>query len=223
VHPLRRLHERLPVYRQTGGHAYVRSTRSHWSHSHSAIDADAPRAVAALRFVALRRLLRGLPVKINIPECCLSCAPSGQPGAPPVRSPSRPHVSRHENRKSAFQKAWRFHLAQRLGRIGARLFTQRDGWIHSLPSIGAKWTQTRDLRALSSQTSTNGGRREKGGKMSATVSTPGSTPGPASGQSRKRILDRVRSATHGSGHGFAEPATPMRLCPAPMSAVEPHR
>jgi L-lactate dehydrogenase complex protein LldF len=51
-----------------------------------------------------------------------------------------------------FQKAWRFHLAQRLGRIGARLFTRKDGWIHSLPSLGAKWTQTRDLRALPSQT-----------------------------------------------------------------------
>lgn len=49
--------------------------------------------------------------------------------------------------------------------------------------------------------------------MSATVSTPGSTPGPASGQSRKRILDRVRSATHGSGHGFAEPADAYAALP----------
>ena len=50
-----------------------------------------------------------------------------------------------------FARAWRFHAAQRLGRIGLRLFTRRDGWIHSLPGIGAKWTQTRDLRGLPGQ------------------------------------------------------------------------
>jgi hypothetical protein len=51
-----------------------------------------------------------------------------------------------------FTKAWLFHAGQRLGRIGARLFTRKDGWIHSLPGIGAKWTQTRELRGLSNQT-----------------------------------------------------------------------
>jgi L-lactate dehydrogenase complex protein LldF len=51
-----------------------------------------------------------------------------------------------------FLRAWLFHTAQRLGRIGARLVTRKDGWIHSLPSVGGKWTQTRDLRGLPSQT-----------------------------------------------------------------------
>ncbi len=50
-----------------------------------------------------------------------------------------------------FSGARRFHLAQRMGRIGLGLFTRRDGWIHSLPSVGAKWTQTRDLRGLPRQ------------------------------------------------------------------------
>jgi L-lactate dehydrogenase complex protein LldF len=39
-----------------------------------------------------------------------------------------------------------------LGRIGARVFTRRDGWIHWMPSVGGRWTQTRDLRALPNQT-----------------------------------------------------------------------
>ena len=93
------------------------------------------------------------PVKINIPEVLIEL---------------RSQVVNQERHQFAsifdpmflgmkianllFQRAWRFHLAQRLGRIGARLFTRKDGWIHSLPSLGAKWTQTRDLRVLPSQT-----------------------------------------------------------------------
>jgi len=50
-----------------------------------------------------------------------------------------------------FAHAGRFHAAQRLGRFAAQFFTRKDGWIHSLPSVGAKWTQTRDLRGLPSQ------------------------------------------------------------------------
>jgi L-lactate dehydrogenase complex protein LldF len=51
-----------------------------------------------------------------------------------------------------FSNAWLFHVAQRLGRLGASFFTRKDGWIHSLPSVGGKWTQTRDLRGLPGQT-----------------------------------------------------------------------
>src|ERR1017187_4274003 len=51
-----------------------------------------------------------------------------------------------------FSNAWLFHVAQRLGRLGASFFTRKDGWIHSLPSVGGKWTQTRDLRGLPDQT-----------------------------------------------------------------------
>jgi L-lactate dehydrogenase complex protein LldF len=51
-----------------------------------------------------------------------------------------------------FQKAWRFHMAQSIGRVATRMFTGRDGWIHSLPNLGGKWTQTRDLRGLPNQT-----------------------------------------------------------------------
>ncbi len=51
-----------------------------------------------------------------------------------------------------FSSAGRFHLAQRMGRFGLGLFTGKDGWIHCLPSVGGKWTQTRDLRGLPQQT-----------------------------------------------------------------------
>jgi hypothetical protein len=51
-----------------------------------------------------------------------------------------------------FAKAWIFHTSQFFGRIGLGLFTRKDGWIHSLPSVGGKWTQTRDLRGLPGQT-----------------------------------------------------------------------
>jgi len=51
-----------------------------------------------------------------------------------------------------FSRSWLFHAAQALGGLGLKVFTRKDGWIHSLPSIGAKWTQTRDLRGLPQQT-----------------------------------------------------------------------
>jgi L-lactate dehydrogenase complex protein LldF len=93
------------------------------------------------------------PVKINIPEVLLEL---------------RAQVTDKERKTAArfldpmylglrianflFARAWRFHLAQRLGRIGLGLFTRKDGWIHSLPFVGAKWTQTRDLRGLPPKT-----------------------------------------------------------------------
>jgi hypothetical protein len=51
-----------------------------------------------------------------------------------------------------FSKAWIFHTTQWFGRIGLGFFTGKDGWIHWLPSVGGKWTKTRDLRGLPSQT-----------------------------------------------------------------------
>ena len=50
-----------------------------------------------------------------------------------------------------FSRAWLFHAAQKMGRIGAGLFTHKDGWMHRLPSVGAKWTLTRDLRGVPKQ------------------------------------------------------------------------
>ena len=77
-----------------------------------------------------------------------------------------------------FASAARFRLAQKLGRMGLRLFTRKDGWIHSLPSIGGRWTMTRDLRGLPDQTFREWwASRGQGGPMSI---SPGS---------REAILD----------------------------------
>jgi L-lactate dehydrogenase complex protein LldF len=54
-----------------------------------------------------------------------------------------------------FASARRFQAAQRLGRMALAPFTGKDGWIRSLPGMGARWTMTRDLRGLPDQTFRN--------------------------------------------------------------------
>ena len=143
-----------PVYRQTGGHAYgsvypgpigaiLTPQLQHMHHAQSLPYASS--LCGACYEVC--------PVKINIPEVLLELRSE-------VVNQERHQVLRFFDpmylglriANLLFARAWRFHLAQRLGRIGARLFTRKDGWIHSLPSIGGKWTQTRDLRGLPPQT-----------------------------------------------------------------------
>jgi L-lactate dehydrogenase complex protein LldF len=143
-----------PVYRQTGGHAYgsvypgpigaiLTPQLMHMQHAQSLPYASS--LCGACYEVC--------PVKINIPEVLLEL---------------RAQVTDQERKQAVrffdpmylglrianllFARAWIFHAAQRLGRIGARVVTRKDGWIHSLPSVGGKWTQTRDLRGLPSQT-----------------------------------------------------------------------
>jgi L-lactate dehydrogenase complex protein LldF len=143
-----------PVYRQTGGHAYG----SVYPGPIGAILTPQLMQMHHAQSLPFASSLCGAcyevcPVKINIPEVLLEL---------------RSQVVNQERRQSGrfldplylglkianllFQSGLLFHFAQRLGRIGLRLFAQRDGWIHSLPSIGGRWTQTRDLRALPSQT-----------------------------------------------------------------------
>jgi L-lactate dehydrogenase complex protein LldF len=143
-----------PVYRQTGGHAY---------------GSVYPGPIGAILTPQLMRMQHAkslpyasslcgacyevCPVKINIPEVLIDLRAK-------VTDQERGRFNRfldpmYLGMKIAnflFAKAWRFRAAQRLARIGLRLFTAGDGWIHSLPGLGAKWTQTRDLRGLPSQT-----------------------------------------------------------------------
>jgi L-lactate dehydrogenase complex protein LldF len=143
-----------PVYRQTGGHAYG----SVYPGPIGAILTPQLMQMHHAQSLPFASSLCGAcyevcPVKINIPEVLIELRSQ-------VVDQERHQFGRlfdpmflgMKIANLLFQKAWRFHLAQRLGRIGARLFTRKDGWIHSLPSLGAKWTQTRDLRALPSQT-----------------------------------------------------------------------
>jgi L-lactate dehydrogenase complex protein LldF len=92
------------------------------------------------------------PVKINIPEVLIELR--AQVTGKERREAHRFFDPMYIGLRIAnffFAGARRFYLAQRMGRIGLGMFTRRDGWIHSLPSVGAKWTQTRDLRGLPRQ------------------------------------------------------------------------
>jgi L-lactate dehydrogenase complex protein LldF len=143
-----------PVYRQTGGHAY---------------GSVYPGPIGAILTPQLMRMQHAqslpyasslcgacyevCPVKINIPEVLLDLRAQ-------VTDQERGQFRRFLDpmylglriANLIFSRAWLFHAAQFFGRIGLRIFTRKDGWIHSLPSLGAKWTQTRDLRGLPSQT-----------------------------------------------------------------------
>jgi L-lactate dehydrogenase complex protein LldF len=142
-----------PVYRQTGGHAYG----SVYPGPIGAILTPQLMQLKHAQSLPYASSLCGAcyevcPVKINIPEVLLELRSEviNQERGQALRFFDPMYLGlRIAN--LLFAKAWRFHLAQRLGRIGLRLFTAKDGWIHSLPSIGAKWTQTRDLRGLPSQ------------------------------------------------------------------------
>ncbi len=143
-----------PVYRQTGGHAYG----SVYPGPIGAILTPQLMQMHHAQSLPFASSLCGAcyevcPVKINIPEVLLELRSQvvNQERGQAVRFLDPMYLGlRIAN--LLFARAWRFHLAQRLGRIGLRLFTRKDGWIHALPSIGAKWTQTRDLRGLPGQT-----------------------------------------------------------------------
>ena len=143
-----------PVYRQTGGHA----CGSVYPGPIGAILTPQLTGMKHAQTLPFASSLCGVcyevcPVKINIPEILIDL---------------RAQVTDQERGKAArffdpmylgmrvanllFSRAWLFHAAQWKARIGLKIFTSKDGWIHSLPSIGAKWTQTRDLRGLPKQT-----------------------------------------------------------------------
>ena len=143
-----------PVYRQTGGHAYG----SVYPGPIGAILTPQLMQMHHAQSLPYASSLCGAcyevcPVKINIPEVLLEL---------------RSQVVNQERRQAGkffdpmylglrianliFSRAWLFHTAQYFGRIGLKLFMRKDGWIHSLPSVGGKWTQTRDLRGLPTQT-----------------------------------------------------------------------
>jgi L-lactate dehydrogenase complex protein LldF len=142
-----------PVYRQTGGHAYG----SVYPGPIGAILTPQLMGMQYAQSLPFASSLCGAcyevcPVKINIPEVLLELRSQ-------VVNQERGQAARFGDlmfiamkaANAIFAGARRFRAAQWLGRIALRPFTRKDGWIHSLPSLGAKWTQTRDLRGLPSQ------------------------------------------------------------------------
>jgi L-lactate dehydrogenase complex protein LldF len=143
-----------PVYRQTGGHAYG----SVYPGPIGAILTPQLEQMKHAQSLPYASTLCGAcyevcPVKINIPEILIDLRAR-------VTDQERQKVHRFSDpmylgmgvASMIFSRAWLFHFAQWAGRIGSKFFTRKDGWIHSLPSVGAKWTQTRDLRGLPKQT-----------------------------------------------------------------------
>jgi L-lactate dehydrogenase complex protein LldF len=143
-----------PVYRQTGGHAYG----SVYPGPIGAILTPQLMQMKHARSLPYASSLCGAcyevcPVKINIPEVLLELR--SKVVKKEFWNPLCFFTPMNLGLRFAnliFAKAGFFHAAQRMGRIGLKLFTRKDGWIHSLPSVGGKWTQTRDLRGLPSQT-----------------------------------------------------------------------
>jgi L-lactate dehydrogenase complex protein LldF len=143
-----------PVYRQTGGHAYG----SVYPGPIGAILTPQLMQMHHAQSLPYASSLCGAcyevcPVKINIPEVLLELRSQ-------VVNQERKQASKlldpmYLGLRAAnliFSQAWLFHRAQFFGRIGLKVFTGKDGWIRRLPSVGGKWTQTRDLRGLPKQT-----------------------------------------------------------------------
>jgi L-lactate dehydrogenase complex protein LldF len=143
-----------PVYRQTGGHAYgspyagpigaiLTPQLEHIRHAQSLPYAS---SLCAACYEAC-------PVKINIPEVLIELR--AQVTAQQRRQARRwfdPMFLGMKAANFAFASESRFRFAQRLSRMALRRYTDKDGWIRNLPSVGAKWTQSRDLRGLPGQT-----------------------------------------------------------------------
>ena len=143
-----------PVYRQTGGHAYG----SVYPGPIGAILTPQLYELKHAQSLPYASSLCGAcyevcPVKINIPEILIDLrAKVTDRERRSVGKFSDPMYWGMRAANLIFSRSWLFHLAQRVGRIGMGLFTRRDGWIHALPGMGAKWTETRDLRGLPEQT-----------------------------------------------------------------------
>jgi L-lactate dehydrogenase complex protein LldF len=143
-----------PVYRQTGGHAY---------------GSVYPGPIGAILTPQLQQMrhAQSLPYASSLCAACYEVCPV-KINIPEILIDLRAQVTDQERKEAQrffdpmylglraanllFSRASFFHAGQKLGRMGARLFTRNDGWIHRLPSVGAKWTETRDLRGFPKQT-----------------------------------------------------------------------
>jgi L-lactate dehydrogenase complex protein LldF len=142
-----------PVYRQTGGHAYG----SPYAGPIGAILTPQLERMRHAQSLPYASSLCGAcyevcPVKINIPEVLIDLRAQvvNQERTQPARWFDPMYLGMRAA-NFAFASAGRFRIAQRLGRLGLRIFTGKDGWIHRLPSLGARWTMSRDLRAFPDQ------------------------------------------------------------------------
>ncbi|MDR3525943.1 MAG: LutB/LldF family L-lactate oxidation iron-sulfur protein [Rhizomicrobium sp.] len=140
-----------PVYRQTGGHAYG----SVYPGPIGAILTPQLMGMQHAQSLPFASTLCGAcyevcPVKINIPEVLVELRAE-------VVAQGHQSIGGLFERLAmqvtsfVFRDERRFQVAQTFLRFLARLLTRKDGWIHALPAMGGKWTQTRDLPGLPPQ------------------------------------------------------------------------
>jgi L-lactate dehydrogenase complex protein LldF len=143
-----------PVYHQTGGHAY----ESVYAGPIGAILTPQLNSMTEGRSLPYASSLCGAcyevcPVKINIPEVLIHLRGkvveedqktlSGRLGMWNIGM---------ETAAFLFASASRLSLAQKLGKIGQKLFESKDGVIEHLPGMLSGWTQTRDMMPMPEQT-----------------------------------------------------------------------
>src|SRR5208283_1999403 len=140
----------------------------------SAVDADAPRAIAALRFLTVRSVLRSLPGQNQYSRGAAGAAlASSQSGAPPHRPLLRSHVRGPEGRKSSVSKSVALPF-------GAAAWADRPPPVYKegrMDSLSAEHrrqmdSDSRSPRSFQPDLPRMVGGARKGGQMSATVSAP---------------------------------------------------
>jgi L-lactate dehydrogenase complex protein LldF len=155
-----------PVYRETGGHAYG----SIYSGPIGAILSPQLQSMEHSRSLPYASSLCGAcyevcPVKINIPETLVHLR--GRVVAEDQRT-LKGRLSEQGLAMKAmavvFANERRYEAAQKLGRVGQRIF-EHKGWLKGLPGMAGEWTRFRDLRALPGQSFREWwAEREKGGE-----------------------------------------------------------
>jgi L-lactate dehydrogenase complex protein LldF len=142
-----------PVYHQTGGHAY----ESVYAGPIGAILTPQLHSMEEGRSLPYASSLCGAcyevcPVKINIPEVLIHLR------GKIVEEDQKTFSGRlgmwnmgMETAAFLFASASRLSLAQKLGRIGQKLFESKDGVIEHLPGMLSGWTQTRDMMPMPDQ------------------------------------------------------------------------
>jgi L-lactate dehydrogenase complex protein LldF len=158
-----------PVYRQTGGHAYG----SVYPGPIGAILTPQLMNMEYAQSLPYASSLCGAcyevcPVKINIPEVLIDLrARVTDLERDEERRFFDPMYVGMRMASKVFASPARFRAAQRMARMGLSAFTQKDGWIRSLPGYGARWTMTRDLRGLPKQTFREWWAGRQNGKVKA--------------------------------------------------------
>jgi len=165
-----------PVYRETGGHAYG----SIYSGPIGAILSPQLQGLEHSRSLPYASTLCGAcyevcPVKINIPEILIHLR--GREVREDQRS-LRALTSENLAMQAAalaFTSQRRYEAAQRLARMGQRLF-QRGDELVKLPGMAGGWTKYRDLRAIPAQ-SFRDWWKQRGATPPTTTTTTTNTTG----------------------------------------------